>query len=193
MIEQREHQLILTFSTPAAAAQAKRWMEMAVVPWLPMVSQSASPVGLGSAATSSQPSEPSPETKPAPDPGPTDSLPPPIPASLEPEPSRSRHVVLTPERQDQLYQQRQSGQTAHQRLLRAQTTLRDGVLPFSRPGQPPPPSGQSSPRQKAALEGGFADGAPGVRPQRPGVEPGPKRSRLVRAQILSSSLPPSQS
>ena len=171
MIEQRENQLLISFPTVEAASQALRWMEVAVLPWLPLVSQSASPVGLGSAATSSQPSEPSQETKPAPDPGPTEPLPPPIPASLEPEPSRSRHVVLTPERQDQLYQQRQSGQTAHQRLLRAQTTLRDGVLPFSRPGQPPPPSGQSSPRQKAALEGGFADGAP---------EPAPRRGSQLR-------------
>ena len=76
-----------------------------------------------------------------------------------PEPNRSRHVVLTPERQEQLFNQRQEGMTTHQRLLRAQTTLRDGVLPFSKPGQAAPrPTGQASPRQKAALEGTFADG-----------------------------------
>jgi len=142
MIEQQNNLLLISFSSPEAAAQAKMWMEIAVVPWLSMVSQTG--------ASSEPPSDqshfplPSPtETK--------DSL----------EPSRSRHVVLTEERQEQLFNQQQQGMTAHQRVLRAQTTLRDGVLPFSKPGQQSPqPSGQPSPRQKAAQEGGFADGRP---------------------------------
>ena len=64
------------------------------------------------------------------------------PSALEPQTqpdfqgqARSQHVVLTEERQEQLFNQRQNGQSAHSRLLRAQTTLRDGVLPFSKPGQ----------------------------------------------------------
>ena len=72
---------------------------------------------------------------------------------------RSQHTVLTDDRLEALFNQRQQGQTAHQRVLRAQTTLRDGVLPFSKPGEMPAPSGQPSPRQKAAQEGTFADGA----------------------------------
>ena len=71
---------------------------------------------------------------------------------------RSQHTVLTDDRLEALFNQRQQGQTAHQRVLRAQTTLRDGVLPFSKPGEMPAPSGQPSPRQKAAQEGTFADG-----------------------------------
>jgi hypothetical protein len=141
MIEQTNNTLTLTFPSEQAATQAKRWMEMAVVPWLPIVSQGPE--------ISLPPSGPA---------QPTDPLL--TPASPEPVPSRSRHTVLTPERQEQLFNQRQSGQTAHQRLLRAQTTLRDGTLPFSRPAsQPPSPTGQDSPRQRAAAEGGFADGS----------------------------------
>ena len=85
----------------------------------------------------------------------------PDPASVvssEPLSGRSQHTVLTDDRLEQLFNQRQQGQTAHQRVLRAQTTLRDGVLPFSKPGEMPAPSGQPSPRQKAAQEGTFADG-----------------------------------
>src|SRR6185437_6880983 len=78
--------------------------------------------------------------------------------SLEPELSRSRHTVLTPERQDQLASQREQGLTAHQRLLRAQTTLRDGALPFRKLSSTPSPTGQPSPRIRAQQEGGFADG-----------------------------------
>ena len=88
-------------------------------------------------------------------------LPPSPPDSPEQEPSpaqlfRSHHVVLTEERQEQLFNQRQDGQTAHQRILRAQTTLRDGVLPFSKPGEVPRPTNQPSPR----MRGVFADGEP---------------------------------
>ena len=128
MIEQQGTQLLISFPTPEAAAQAKRWMETAVVPWLPMISQtpnqSATP-DLASAVSSGQ---------------------------------RSQHTVLTDDRLEALFNQRQQGQTAHQRVLRAQTTLRDGVLPFSKPGEMPAPSGQPSPRQKAQQEGTFADG-----------------------------------
>jgi len=92
-----------------------------------------------------------------------------------PAPNYSRHVLLTPERQEQLFNQRQNGLTARQRIQNAQTTLRDGVLPFSKPGEVPRPTSQSSPRMKAQQEGGFADGAP-TSQQRPGVEPGPQRS-----------------
>jgi hypothetical protein len=136
MIEQDYNKLTLTFPSKEAATQAKQWIEVAVLPWLAMVSQPAS-------VTFGPPSEPSPAMEPA----------------QATEPIRSHHVVLTDERLDQLYQQRQSGQTSRQRLLRAQATLRDGVLPFSRPGaEPPPPSGQESPRMRAEREGGFADG-----------------------------------
>jgi len=71
---------------------------------------------------------------------------------------KSRHVMLTPERQDQLTQQRLQGQTAHQRLVKAQTMLRDGTLPFKQLPEAPQPSSQPSPRIKAQQEGGFADG-----------------------------------
>ena len=83
----------------------------------------------------------------------------PDPASDVSSGQRSQHTVLTDDRLEALFNQRQQGQTAHQRVLRAQTTLRDGVLPFSKPGEMPAPSGQPSPRQKAAQEGTFADGA----------------------------------
>ena len=83
----------------------------------------------------------------------------PDPASAVSSGQRSQHTVLTDDRLEALFNQRQQGQTAHQRVLRAQTTLRDGVLPFSKPGEMPAPSGQPSPRQKAAQEGTFADGA----------------------------------
>ena len=82
-----------------------------------------------------------------------------VPASDVSSGQRSQHTVLTDDRLEALFNQRQQGQTAHQRVLRAQTTLRDGVLPFSKPGEMPAPSGQPSPRQKAAQEGTFADGA----------------------------------
>lgn len=130
MIEQNQNKLTLTFPTVESATTFA--------------------VFLGSLLQTSQPNESS--VHPSED---QQSLP--TPDSLEP--SRSRHVVLTPERQEQLFNQRQQGQSTRQRLLRAQTTLRDGVLPFSKPGQEAPqPSGQPSPRQKAALVGGFADG-----------------------------------
>lgn len=93
------------------------------------------------------------------------------PLQDSPAPNYSRHVLLTPERQEQLFNQRQNGQSTHQRILRAQTTLRDGVLPFSKPGQTPAPSGQTSPRMKAQQQGGFADGSPEATELRPRVEP----------------------
>jgi len=148
MIEQRENQLLISFPSAEAAARAKQWMEAAVVPWLPVISRLET-------GTSSPPSEPSPEAPPSSPAEPFSPLTPP----------RSRHTVLTEERQAAISLQREAGQTSHQRLLRAQTTLRDGVLPFSRPGQTPPqPTGQPSPRQRAAKEGGFADGS-GAQPE----------------------------
>ena len=94
--------------------------------------------------------------------GPETSSPPsePLQAQDSLAPQRSRHTVLTPERMDQIAEQRASGQSANQRILRAQTQLRDGVLPFSKPGAVPPPSGQPSPRILAQQQGRFADGAP---------------------------------
>ena len=135
MIEQLNNQLLISFPTPEAAAQAKRWMEIAVLPWLPIVSQT-------------------PNQSATPDPALDATGPGPVASSGQ----RSQHTVLTDDRLEALFNQRQQGQTAHQRVLRAQTTLRDGVLPFSKPGEMPPPSGQPSPRQKAAQEGTFADG-----------------------------------
>jgi hypothetical protein len=86
----------------------------------------------------------------------------------EPSQQRSHHVLLTDDRLEQLSNQRAQGLTAHQRLLRAQSSLRDGVLPFSKPGQAPQPTNQSSPRMRAQQEGGFADGgAVAVRPTAP--------------------------
>lgn len=156
MIEQNLNKLILTFpSTDSATTFAV---------FLRSLLQTSQPA-LG---TSSLSFDPSPESAQVPATGLT-------PDFLEPR--RSRHAVLTEERQDQLFNQRVQGQSAHQRLLRAQTILRDGMLPFSRPGSIPAPSGQPSPRQRAQQEGGFADGAAQIEhQQRPGVEPGPKRN-----------------
>lgn len=131
MIEQQNNQLLLSFPTPEAARAFAQFLTTLV--------------NFPASAISELPSDQLQE--------PTQVL---IPDS--PGPGRSRHVVLTPERQDQIFNQRASGQASHQRLLRAQTTLRDGVLPFSKPGNVPSPSGQPSPRQKAQAEGTFADG-----------------------------------
>ena len=94
------------------------------------------------------------------------------------EPRRSQHVVLTEERQEQLFNQRAQGLSARQRIQNAQTTLRDGVLPFSKPGEAPAPSGQTSPR----MRGVFADGAaqPPALPAavRPAESQAPTRSKL---------------
>jgi hypothetical protein len=167
MIEQRENQLVLSFPTPEAARAFAQFLTTLVNLHDPGIS--VPPSGLF----------------------------PEIPqVSQEPELSpaqlfRSRHTVLTPERQDQIFNQRQAGQGAHQRLLRAQTTLRDGVLPFSKPGSVPQPTGQPSPRQKAAAEGTFADGAPEGRALRPTVSAdpvGPRRSRL-RPAVSKDLLP----
>jgi hypothetical protein len=100
------------------------------------------------------------------------------PLQDSPAPVRSQHVVLTPERQEQLFNQRQNGQTAHQRILNAQTTLRDGVLPFSKPGEAPQPTSQPSPRMK----GVFADGAP----QR---SPDPLQERALPTAVRSAEAP----
>jgi hypothetical protein len=150
MIEQQGSKLTLTFPSKASATTFAAFLATLLQP-----SPSEAPA---SDVVSVPPSELSPEIMPAAGQGP-------ILDSPEPVSFRSRRIVLTPERQDQLFNQRQSGQTAHDRLLRAQTTLRDGVLPFSRPGQAPQPTGQPSPRQRAAAEGGFADGVPGVWPE----------------------------
>ena len=103
-------------------------------------------------------------------------------ASSDPpsEHQRSNHVLLTDDRLEQLSNQRAQGLTAHQRLLRAQSTLRDGVLPFSKPEQyTPVPTNQPSPRMRAQQEGGFADGAPVVQ-------------RKTRLRPAASKLPPGQ-
>jgi hypothetical protein len=139
MIEQNNSSLTISFPTPEAARAFAQFLTTLV--------------NLQEPASSGQPSGPG-------------LLIPPLESSI-PDfqgQARSQHVVLTEERQEQLFNQRQNGQSAHSRLLRAQTTLRDGVLPFSKPGQTPAPSGQPSPRQRAAAEGGFADGAPVSRP-----------------------------
>jgi hypothetical protein len=99
------------------------------------------------------------------------SVPPSESESPSQEPRRSQHVVLTPERQEQLFNQRQSGQSTHQRILRAQTTLRDGTLPFKQLSAAPLASGQTSPRVKAQSEGGFADGQPVKTKLRPAQKP----------------------
>ena len=161
MIEQRENQLLISFPDEPSATAFGQFLSVFFRPVPP-----TGPLAMGdpfAPVTSVLPSELSPD--------PVDQSAPSIPDS--PALGRSRHVVLTPERQDQLFNQRQSGQSAHQRLLRAQTTLRDGVLPFSRPGETPQPTGQPSPRMRAAAEGGFADGAPGVPALRPAVPADP--------------------
>ena len=139
MIEQRENQLILTFPNKDSATTFATFL--------------ATLLQRQPAHDSSEP----PSDLPQP-------LLPEIPVSLEPGPLpaqmfRSKHTVLTDERLEALSRQREQGLTQHQREIRAQTTLRDGVLPFSKPGETPAPSGQASPRQKAQKDGGFADGA----------------------------------
>ena len=150
MIEQQGSKLVLNFPTPDSATTFAAFLAT-----LLQLSPFEAPA---SDVASVPPSGLSPEIMPA-------EAPDLIQASPERVPFRSRRIVLTPERQDQIFNQRQSGQTARDRLLRAQTVLRDGVLPFSRPGQAPQPTGQPSPRQRAATEGGFADGVPGVWPE----------------------------
>ena len=135
MIAQHDNQLVLTFPSAASATTFALFLQSLL-----------SPQGQEISSPLSEP------------------LLPEIPASPERAPSpvdlfRSRHTVLTPERQDQLAEQRANGMTERQRLLRAQTTLRDGVLPFSKPGEVPKPTGQLSPRMKAQVEGMFADGS----------------------------------
>jgi hypothetical protein len=152
MIEQHESQLILSFPSPEAARAFAQFLAILL------------PTSQPASAISEPPSDQSPLTDPSP-----------TPAS--PEPAHSRHVVLTDERQEQLFNQRAAGLTQHQRLLRAQTTLRDGVLPFRALAQSPQPSGQESPRIRAQQEGGFADGRPEVKPARPAV-PGVRQSKL---------------
>jgi len=167
MIEQRENKLILTFPTADSATTFAVFLESLVRPSQP---------------SSNQPSQQGPEifAPPSGQSPESSNLPPSEQATFSvpvtpafPEPARSRRVVLTPERQDQLSAQREAGLTSHQRQLRAQTTLRDGTLPFRALQQPPQPSGQESPRMKAGREGGFADGS-GAQP-----EAGRRKSRLV--------------
>lgn len=129
MIEQHQNQLILTFPTADSATTFAAFLQTLL--------QSSSP----EPAIFGLPSDPLQETL-------QDSQ----------EPRRSQHTVLTDERLEHLSRQREQGSTMHQRLLRAQTTLRDGVLPFSKPGEAPQPTNQPSPRQRAQAEGGFADG-----------------------------------
>lgn len=158
MIEQKDNQIILTFPTADSATTFAAFLSS-------LFQVSGQPV-------------------------PGNSEPPSTSQSIQdsPVPERSHHVVLTPEREEALFNQRQQGQTARQRVLRTQTTLRDGTLPFRALDEPPLPSGQVSPRQKAQAEGGFADGQPGVLPEaerrrgsrlRPVLtsEPSPQRSR----------------
>lgn len=134
MIEQQQNRLTLTFPTEESATTFAAFLRSLFSP--AALETSEPPFGL--------PPEPQPQT----------------PDSLAP--ARSRRTVLTDDRLEQLSQQRAQGLTAHQRLLRAQATLRDGVLPFSKPGQVPAPTGQDSPRIRAQQEGGFADGQPGA-------------------------------
>ena len=164
MIEQRGTQLLISFPTEQAASQARQWMEMAVIPWLPMVSQQQQPPVASSEPPSGQ--------------------------------QRSNHVLLTDDRLEQLSNQRAQGLTAHQRLLRAQSTLRDGVLPFSKPGQQAPqPTNQPSPRMRAQQEGGFADGESKATALRSAVpaDGGVQRKTKLRPAPAPSSPPPSKS
>jgi hypothetical protein len=150
MIEQRDNQLVMTFANEQQAISFKNYLETLMA--LVKVANLLEP---GTSAPSSELLQGSSQQPPSP---PTA---PPLPS----DPPHSRHTVLTPERQDALARQRELGLTSRQRLLRAQTTLRDGTLPFSRPtDQPPPPSSQESPRIRAARQGGFADGAPAAGP-----------------------------
>ncbi len=152
MIEQQANQLVLTLPSPEAAQTFAQFLRSLLGSG---TSEPVSESSLGAAEAPSQPAS---------------------------QPSRSRHAVLTPERQEALYNQRAEGRTSRQRLLRAQTTLRDGVLPFSRPGDQPQPTGQPSPRIRAAQEGGFADGS-GEQPEaarRAGRQP--SRLRPVPSQ-----------
>jgi hypothetical protein len=150
MIEQHDNQLVLTFPSPETAGAFAQFLQVLLQLAVPVISL--------------LPSAPSPDLAPQ------------SPTPASPEPARSRHTVLTDERLEALSNQRAQGMTAHQRLLRAQATLRDGVLPFRKLPSQPQPTGQPSPRQKAALEGGFADGS-GDPP-----EAGRRRSQLKRVQ-----------
>ena len=144
MIEQHGNRLTISFPDETAATAFSQFLSAFFRP-VP----TTGPLAMG------DPLQPAPEI----------SVPPSEPSQV----MHSRHTVLTPEREEALFNQRQAGQTASQRLLRAQTTLRDGVLPFSRPGEVPQSTGQPSPRIKAAAEGGFADGS--------GAEPEAERKR----------------
>jgi hypothetical protein len=150
MIEQRDNQLLLTFPSPAAARAFAQFLQT-VLPVSP-----ASPAEAAEASATYSPVSESGQQQ--------GQLHPPSPF-LPP-----RHVILTEERQAALSLQRELGQTSRQRQLRAQTTLRDGVLPFRKLEGTPPPSGQVSPRLRAQQEGGFADGSgpePRIQPSLP--------------------------
>lgn len=150
MIEQQDEKLILTFPSAELARLAFRCIETALGMWSMLRASTEAPK---SAPGSAPPSEPSPPS----------------------ESSKPRHLVLTPERQDGIFNERTQGMTAHQRMLRAQATLRDGAMPFRQLASAPSPSGQSSPRLRAQQEGGFADGN-GTVDRMP--EPPPPKSKL---------------
>jgi hypothetical protein len=177
MIEQRDNQLLLTFPNPEAARVFAQFLAT-----LKTLTNFQEPATSAPPSASSPPASQSASNEEIQPPQPPQ---PPQPSS--PPPPRSRHTILTDERLESLYRQREQSLTQHQRLLKAQTTLRDGVLPFSKPGETPPPSGQPSPRLKALEEGGFADGAQGEASQQSGKQTARKRS-LLKPTVLP--LPP---
>jgi hypothetical protein len=159
MIEQSSNKLILTFPTVDSATIFANFLQsLLTVTASPLRSPDPQQSSPPAPAISSPPSGSSPE----------------LPSPDFPELARSRRTVLTEERQEALFNQRQAGMSANQRLLRAQATLRDGVLPFSKPGETPRSSGQLSPRIKAQQEGTFADGEPKATALRPKADGGPK-------------------
>jgi hypothetical protein len=158
MIEQSSNKLILTFPTVDSATIFANFLQS-------LLTVTASPLR----SPDSQPSPPAPAIS-----SPPSGSSPELPSPDFPELARSRRTVLTEERQEALFNQRQAGMSASQRLLRAQATLRDGVLPFSKPGETPRSSGQLSPRIKAQQEGTFADGLPQAAALWPKADGGPK-------------------
>jgi hypothetical protein len=171
MIEQHNNQLWISFPTSEEATTFAKVLELL----FRMQNQSAT--GPGPVGSSEPPSE-----SPLPD---------------FQEPVRSHHVVLTEERQEQLFNQRAQGLSAHQRILRAQTTLRDGVLPFSKPGQTPVPTSQPSPRMKGVFAGEPQRSPDPLQatalPAPVGPDPQPSVPAAPRKTKLQRSPPPSQS
>jgi hypothetical protein len=173
MIEQRENQLVLSFPTPEAARAFAQFLT--TLTDLREPDNSVPPSGQ-SPESASQPSTPD---------------------SPAPEPSQSRRVLLTDERLAELSAARESGSTRHQRIVRAQTMLRDGTLPFKQLSTAPSASGQASPRERAQREGGFADGAAPVEPKAPqlgrpkadAVGAHPEVERRKRSRLRPASSP----